>query len=254
MEKGLYQQLSEIQETHWWQEGRREMVRALLNHLHVSKKHRGLDIGCGVGGNLKLIQEYCDHVVGFDYSSVALSIAKEKYSLFHFIKGDANHLSDYFKSQTFGLVTVFNVLYHQWVTNDVNVLKQINSVLSPQGVLVITEPAFQCLRRKHDDLSMGKTRYSLKELKSMIEEAGFVVDYATYFNAMMFLPVVMLKILESIFPPKPHTEGERVKEIELPPVWLNYLLLGVFKMEIMLIKLFGKLPFGVSCLCIAHKP
>jgi SAM-dependent methyltransferase len=255
MQDALYYQLSDIDQTHWWHVGRRNLVKSCLDSLHFPHVNSSLDIGCGTGSNLGLLKQYSAKVTGLDSSTIALNLAKDRYIEEQFIKADANCLQNYFKPDSFGLITMFNVLYHKWIIDDATVVKQIFNLLTPEGFFVITEPAHKFLMRRHDDLDMGKTRYSLKEIEEKLKAAGFIIDKATYFNMISFFPALILKWLESILPkPKSSAHDERVKEIELPPAWLNRFMLFVLNAETIFIKRFGRLPTGLGVLLIAHKP
>lgn len=253
MQDALYDQLSEIDQLHWWHVGRRNLVRSCLDSLHMERVENSLDIGCGAGSNLSFLKEYSSKVTGLDASPVALKLAQTRFPDNDFVKADANHLKDHFKPQSFGMITIFNVLYHQWIKNDEALIKDVFDLLVPGGYVVITEPAHKFLMRHHDELDMGKTRYSLQEMKGMLVRAGFIVDKATYFNMVSFFPALLLKIAESILKPS-QKKGDRVKEIELPPVWLNKFMLGMLNFETKLIDACGRLPTGLGVLCIAHKP
>ena len=254
MKDALYYQLSEIQKTHWWHVSRRYMVTELLKRYFPKKCLLGLDVGCGPAGNLSVLKLFCENVIGFDLSQTALKIAKKEFPLENFILGDANKLVDSFVSTKFGLATVFNVLYHNWINDEVAVLRQIYQLLEPGGRIVVTEPACKFLMRRHDVLDMGKTRYSLNGLKHMLVKSGFVVEVATYFNFFSFLPVLLLKFIERFLPVGVDSDDERVKEIELPPKWINDFMVSVLKTETGLTKLFGGLPIGLGVMIIARKP
>lgn len=256
MYPGMYSQLAEIEDSHWWFISRRRLAETLLSSLNIKKNSKGLDIGCGTGGNLKLLKKYCSQVTGLDLSEFALSLAKKKWSHYKFIHGDANHLSKLFSPKSFGLITIFNVLYHQWVPNESKVLKQIYDILEPRGYLIITEPAFNFLKREHDIIDMGKCRYQLTPFRKLLKNSGFVVISSTYFNIIGFIPALITAFTDffAIKKNKSIPDNKGAKELQILSKPLNKFLLKLMSLERKIIKSIGKIPLGVSLLCIAQKP
>ncbi|HBR15123.1 MAG TPA: hypothetical protein DD723_06235 [Candidatus Omnitrophica bacterium] len=254
MNPGLYAQLARIEDRHWWHVSRRKQVEDVLSRLLPGKTSWGLDIGCGTGGNRNVLAKYCVKAVGLDNSSDALKWATHQWSRSELIRGDANHLDKLFLPETFGLVTVFHVLYHQWIRDEGDILKQAFRVLKPGGYLVITEPAFPCLTRRHDLQDMGKTRYRLGSFQRMLREAGFEIIMGTYVSAVSFLPAFVIKWVERLGKINDSGADDLVEELELPPDWVNQLLLGIMGIERKIICWTGYIPVGTSLLCVARRP
>lgn len=256
MNPGIYVQLAAIEDKYWFHVSRRQLVEDYLTRLNLEKNARGLDIGCGTGGNCKLLEKYCSEVYGLDLSEFALELAKKRGLNNRFIRDDANNLADIFAPESFGLVTIFHVLYHEWISSEQSVLQQVHRILKPGGYVVITEPSFNILKRNHDIQDMGKRRYLLKPFEDMLTNAGFTLISGTYFNSISFLPALATKYLEKISMNKSQITDpdSEVKELQMPNTIINELLIKAIGLERMLIRLFGKAPFGVSLLCIARKP
>lgn len=254
MNPGLYAQLARIEDRHWWHVSRRKQVEDILSRLPLDKTSWGLDIGCGTGGNRNVLAKYCAKAVGLDNSPDALRWAVHKWPRSELIRGDANHLDKLFLPGTFGLVTVFHVLYHQWIRDEGDVLKQVFRVLKPGGYLVITEPAFPCLTRRHDVQDMGKTRYRLGTFKRLLREAGLEVMLGTYVSCVGFLPALMIKWVERMRGINNIDDADPVGELEIPQAWINQFLSGVMGLERKIVRWTGYIPAGVSLLCVARRP
>ena len=97
-------------------------------------------------------------VFGMDHHEAACEFSRRR-NRFLLIKGDANHLP--FKKETFHLITLFDVLYHQHIINDEDVLRQIHELLAPGGFLLITDSAYDFLKSTHDLAVMARHRYTL---------------------------------------------------------------------------------------------
>lgn len=256
MHKRIYSQFFEIEDNHWWFVSRRKLVEDLLSPLvKYDKNNKGLDIGCGTGGNLKLLKKYCFQVIGLDLSKYALKLARKKWPKYKFMHGDTNCLLNFFPQESFDLITIFNVLYHKWILDDLKVLKQVCTILKPGGYFVIIEPAFNILTRKHDFQVMGRKRYSLKECEKLLTNAGFRLIKSTYFNSISFIPACIIVFIDYItrLKNKQFKKSKLVKEIQMPPFLINKLLLTLLSIERQIIKL-SKIPIGVSLFCIARKP
>ena len=109
--------------------------------------------------------------------------------------------------------------------------------------------------RRHDVLDMGKTRYRIKEFESMLKEIGFEHIRGTYFNSISFLPVLILPLLEqSRLLETGHESGEVVDELKIMGPVINKLMSGLLNLERLIIKVFKRIPLGVTLLCIATRP
>ena len=253
MEDEVYAQFAQIEDTHWWYVSRRRLLEVFLSGIDFRPDSVGLDVGCGTGGTLPLVKNYCARAKGLDVSSLALDLARNKYPQYEFIDGDANHLSGLFAPGTFDLVCILNVLYHDWVDSEARVLGGVYDVLRPGGYLVVTEPAFAFLKRSHDRTVMGGTRYRIPEFHRMLVRSGLDLIRSTYFNSISFLPALAIASLERIkHPDQSHNDG--VQELRLAGPVISRLMLAALMAERAVIRICRQLPVGVSLLCLARKP
>lgn len=254
MTEGMYYQLAEIEDKHWWFVSRRNLIHVMLDKYKIPRFENALDIGCGTGGNMAYLANFCDKITGIDLSEIAVKLGREKRPSCNFIHGDANNLDSFFESEAFDLVTIFNVLYHKWISGEVVMLQKIHSVLKPHGYLFITEPAFMHLWREHDIIDMGKKRYTENEIKLLLINQGFKIITSTYFNLISYVPALFLALLYKLkFKPSPVDQTQGVSEINLPGLFINGFMRRVMQTESNLIKKINYLPLGVSVLCIAQK-
>ncbi|MFD1261817.1 class I SAM-dependent methyltransferase [Entomomonas asaccharolytica] len=62
-------------EDDWYEKRKRHLINACLIKQHYNQI---LELGCGTGFNTELLSKRCNFLLGFDFSSIALEIAKEK--------------------------------------------------------------------------------------------------------------------------------------------------------------------------------
>jgi SAM-dependent methyltransferase len=252
MERFTYYQLAEIEDGHWWFVYRRKLVAQLIQSLDGISGEAALDIGCGTGGNLPLLKTYCANAIGIDLSEDAIALARKKFPEDTFLKGDINELRNLYPAESFDLVSDFSVLHHQWVSSDFHSMCDIHRLLRTGGFFVLTEPAFAFLRRANDRLGLGPRRYTLVQLKGLLEKAGFRDVRGTYFNVPAFPIASMLALVERLGLSS-GKHDDRIPELRLPPRWLNNALVRVLLIELVAIHAFGRMPFGVSIACVARK-
>jgi len=129
-----------IENIHWWFSVRRQILNNLISNLNFSKKEWALDVGCGVGSNLKVLKSKEMNVIGLDKSFNALSAIIQMIKL-PLINGDLHRLP--FKTNSFRLVIAMDILEH--LENDEIGIEEIYRVLKNGGVLILTVPAFNFL-------------------------------------------------------------------------------------------------------------
>ena len=256
MRDGFYRQTDRVEGGHWWFRHRRRLMTTLLDQA-ISEPLRGdaraLDVGCGAGGNLETIERRGYFTVGIDRSSLALSLARKSRPGATVVSVDANRLGDCFAAGSFDLVTIFNVLYHRWISEERAVLEQVRRIVRPGGRLLLTEPAFESLRRRHDRVDFGARRYTRRGLVGIVEDAGFAIERATYFNAISLAPAAVVAAMDRLRgTDDPEDGSEQTGELGLPPAPLNRLLLELCRMESFWLRRVGNLPFGVGVMVLAR--
>ncbi|MGH9963022.1 MAG: class I SAM-dependent methyltransferase, partial [Pyrinomonadaceae bacterium] len=177
MERELYVQMRQVEDEHWWFVGRRKIVRHILSSLPLNGSARILDVGCGTGGNLRLLSEF-GQVVGVEHDQNAASIARERNAA-AVTEGSLPNAMP-FASGQFDLIIALDVIEH--IDDDVGSLATLNELLAPAGYLLLTVPAFPFLWSIHDEEHHHKRRYVAPTLRGVVERAGFELRHLTYYN------------------------------------------------------------------------
>jgi SAM-dependent methyltransferase len=256
MQPKTYDNLSAAEETHWWFRHRRAVTLECLRRARIAARDGvALDVGCGTGGNLPLLAAFGSRVVGLDLSERALSLCAAKRDDAVLVRANANAVGQTLAPESIDLASLFNVLYHSWIKDDDAVLEGAHRILKPGGTLVVCEAAFESLRRQRDRLDQGARRYRMAAMKKKIEQAGFEIERATYFNAIGLPPAWLLARLDhwSGAYRRPLDENQKDRDLNVSNVWIQRLAYALTGLERAWLRLGGRLPFGINFLIVARR-
>ncbi|OFW66956.1 MAG: hypothetical protein A2Y74_00525 [Actinobacteria bacterium RBG_13_63_9] len=247
MDRRVYKQLREIEETHWWFRGRRKILRAAIDQAGIRAKSI-LEVGCGAGTNLDLLNELQSDsfISGIDIELEPLRFCVEDRSV-PVCQADFNHLP--FAASTFDMVTALDALEH--VKDDQAALAEMHRVCRPKGAILITVPAFPFLWGNVDVIGHHYRRYGKRELTEKVTHAGFSIHFVRFFNYLLFPPIAAVRLLARLVhhhaSPSENTVRSDFDLVKSGP--LNALLAAIFSMEASMLRVVP--PFGVSLLCVA---
>ncbi len=241
MERRAFDEMASLENTHWWFLGRREIISKLCSQFLNPSGANCLEIGFGTGGNVRFLSTMFRYV-GLELSDYASNLAKENYPQTDFRTGSLPYDLNALAGERFDNVFLLDVLEH--IEQDELSLLKVKEIISEAGVLVLTVPAFRWMWSSHDDVNHHKTRYNLRELREKLQDAGYEVQYISYFNFLLFPLALAQRFFAKYF----KSVGE---SITVPGFGLNALFLWIFKLETRLIPRF-KLPFGLSIVALAR--
>jgi len=241
MDEALYHLHYELEDEHWWFQGRATIVLHLIRHFCLlGKQGQGLDIGCGTGMMLQKLNALCPSV-GIDSSNLAIDYAKKR-GLENVFCGKLTDLG--LNKQVFQIALLLDVIEH--VEDDIALLKQVYECLLPSGSVVITVPAYPWLWSQHDVISHHYRRYTPSSLKRALQCSGFRIRKMSFFNTFLFLPAMIKKYMDRNKPLDPSATIPKVSP------WLNSILKFIFASERHLLP-YINYPFGISIIAIAIK-
>ena len=242
MKRITYEIESDIERSHWWFIGRRALLHMLLSFPDGSSPSSLVDVGCGVGSNLMLFDSMGYHVIGLDSEIYSLSYAKKRHVAISLINGDLLTLP--FKTDSIDLIIATDILEH--LPEDTLGIREIHRTLKRDGRVLFTVPAFQFLWGTQEVAGMHQRRYSKEELLKKIEEQGFRVIRSSYFNFLLFFPILLVRWAVRCLDLTIQSENR----INFP--LMNSILKQIFSLEPHLLR-HVSFPFGVSIFCIAQK-
>ena len=241
MQEHFRQAMAQLENEHWWYRARRTILEKAVDRF-VGDTARALTVGVGAMREAEMLAKRT-RLVAIDRAPINPDCAE--FSL----PTQADALALPFADHVFDAVFIFDVLEH--VDGDDLVLKEIHRVLTPEGRLLITVPAFMFLYGRQDVVSEHKRRYRRGPLARLLEETGFDVEYASYFNTVLFPPIAAMRLLRRIFPERNGDRGASDFDMRLPPP-IERTLESLFSIERHAVGR-AQLPFGISILCSARR-
>lgn len=241
----------QIEDQSFWFHHRNACISAAIDRYGGSQKGPIVDVGGGNGFvSLRLQQS------GFDTILVepGETGAKNAYD-----RGIRNVVCATFQDAQFdqgsvGGIGLFDVVEH--IEQDREFLESLAYCLAPRGRIYVTVPAFNFLRSYSDDDAGHYRRYSKQSLASAFEDAGYNIDYITYFFSVLPLPIFLFRTLPyrlGVLKKDSHDQSTRriqshhgsKKSIS------NKIANAVFKREVVVICEGKRMSFGGSILAVA---
>ena len=229
----------ELYQKHWWWRARTEFVLSVLRRLQPRRGWETiLDIGCGDGLFFDQLSQFGD-VEGVESCPELVSPDNIYRSRIHVRPFDG----DFQPQKRYSLVLMLDVLEH--FENPVAALRHVVELLSEDGMLVVTVPAFMTLWTNHDVLNHHFTRYTRASFSEVAHESCLEVLEARYFYHWTCPMKLGLALAERVFRTNPELPS-------VPAGWINEILYWISKVEQ---KTLSKLPvpFGSSLIVVGVK-
>jgi len=154
-------------------------------------------------------------------------------------------------AETLPAVGLFDVVEH--IRDDSGFLTGIHRLLIPKGRVYVTVPAYQWLWSGEDILAGHSRRYTIPTLRSLLEGAGYTVEFATYFFGFLPLPILVRRVL-------PYRLGFATRQATADAVRSDHshplagrMLQVLARRELSRIAKLRPLRVGGSCMAVARK-
>lgn len=236
-----YERMYRVEDHHWWYAGMRAISAAML--ADVGTPARILDAGCGTGRNAVELEKL-GRTVGVDVSPVPLALAARR-GLTRLARASVGALP--FADGTFDVVTSFDVLCHGAVTDERAALRELRRVLRPGGWLLLHLPAYHWLQSVHDRAVENVRRYSAREARALLADAGFRVRRLTFANTVLF-PLAAAKRLAD----RARGAGEHASDLTTEFGVAGSLFRAVLGLEARLLR-HVDLPFGLTLVALGRR-
>jgi len=158
------------------------------------------------------------------------------------VRGDLQRLP--FGDASIDCLVSADVLCHENVDVE-RALEEARRCLRPDGVLVVSLPAYQWMLSYHDERVKNVRRFTLREVTRLLDASGLTPLYATYWNTFLF-PVMLLRRL---LPASAEQESDVHPYPRPMERFFGMLLAG----ERALLRTGLRLPFGGSVLAVGRR-
>lgn len=241
MRQTEYKKMEMVEKNHFWFLAKRKFLGMVLKRYATTKKLCILDVGCGTGGIMEFLKKNGFKVFGIDVNDEAVKYCRQKD--LEVTSGLATKMD--FLDNIFDIVLALDVLEH--VENDSSAVKEIYRVLKKGGILIATVPAHKFLWSYHDKALHHWRRYNKKEIGILISEK-LNIKLITWIHAYIFLPILIMRWIKNVY--KGGNSESDVKEISRVNNMLGKIC---YIPELIVFKIFGRLPMGASLLVVAEK-
>lgn len=235
--------MAEREQTYWWHVGRLAIIDEMLGKLFPDKDARILNVGCGTGGTIDVIEKYSREVVNIDVSDEAIKFMKKA----GYIARKVGTGKLPFKAEEFDAVVAFDVLEH--IEDEDLALSEWNRILKKDGIVFITVPAYKWLWSGHDESLFHFRRYTATRLRTLVKNHRFNVVKCAYMIVFSTPLVAGFRLLHKIRKSKDVTE--ETSYVQLPSV-VNQSFIGLLKVESKAQR-YINFPFGTSVIGIFRK-
>ncbi len=174
--EGAHSTLMEIEDQSFWFQHRNKCITRLVSNFPPPGDRTIFDVG---GGNGVVAKGLIDS--GFDV--VLVEPGREgvqnalKRGVENIICGTTDNAG--ITNESLPAIGVFDVVEH--IEDDLSFLKHFNDLLQKDGMLYIAVPAYKILWSMADVKAGHYRRYTLRSIRKLVAEAGFSVQYGTYF-------------------------------------------------------------------------
>lgn len=240
MDRDVYTRMRTLEQSHWWFTARREILSRMLGGLGLPPAAKILEAGCGVGGNLEMLQAFGE-VEALEPDAPSRDYIRTRYGLTPsdgLLPGPLPYAAERFDA-----VCAFDVVEH--VDDDAGAVRALAGLVAPGGYMMVTVPAYAWMWSRHDEQHHHKRRYRRAQITGLFEAAGLTLVKASYFNTVLFAPAAAVRLVKRAL---------RIESVDdnLPSPATNTLLHRLFAKEADWLSR-GDLPFGLSILVIGRK-
>jgi SAM-dependent methyltransferase len=241
-----FEYLYNLEESFWWFVAMRKITDTIVSKKLREGPLRILDAGCGTGYNVRHYEGQGHDVFAFDISDHAIAGVKRR----GFSKVCRASVTDIpYRSSTFDLVFSFEVVDELSSEKAAQAVNELHRVLKPGGALFMRLPALEWMRSSHDDDIATAHRYTLPEMRTMLEQGGFHIELASYANSLLFPIVLLRRSLKRLGVGR----GTDVKPLPAGLGWIDPLFRKVLTSEARVLGANRSFPIGLSAICYARK-
>jgi SAM-dependent methyltransferase len=239
-----------VEESSFWFIHRNRCVLTALRNYPPDKGQVIFDVG---GGNGFVSLALAD--AGFEVVLVEPGIHGARNARRRGLKSVicATLSASYFLPNSLGAVGLFDVIEH--VENDRDFLDSTRNLMCQGGRLYATVPAYRALWSAEDVRAGHYRRYTLGAFRSLLEDAGFEVEFASYIFRFLPIPVFVARTLPfrlGVASAPADTRKRAVRDHSLRGGFFGRLMGKLLDREVSRLAARKRIHFGGSCLVVAR--
>jgi SAM-dependent methyltransferase len=245
MHDALYEEMYNMEDSHWWFVARRHIILYLFERYifyRTGSKARICDMGCGCGATLKAFQAKYD-AIGMDSSSKAIEFCSRRGII---VEQGFLPASIPFHDKEFDAILLLDILEH--LEKDKESIMTCSKLLRLGGIMLCTVPACPSLWAKRDNFHGHKRRYKKADFAKLFEVPGLRIELLSFFSTFLFPLIAAVRISSRLL----EKDKYGTTDITLPPSIFNRCFERVFALERYLVPL-GVLPIGSSLVAVCRK-
>lgn len=244
MNAPVYEEMYQVESRHWWFGAKHKIVRNLLARYAPpmpTYKPRVLDLGCGCGYLLHLLQGQYD-AVGMDGFPQAVEFSKRRG-----VHVEVGLLPDSvpFPDASADVVLMLDVLEH--LEDDYACFARAARLLRPGGLAICAVPAYPWLWTQRDVFHQHFRRYTRRAFTSLMNSGGMKSQFVSHMNSVFFPAAVGERLARKFLPLR---EGRG--DLEMPTAPTNAVLREVYAAERVLLGRVS-IPFGLSLISVSRR-
>jgi SAM-dependent methyltransferase len=234
MERKVFESMAENDDVHWWYVGRRRVIADLIRrYVSLPENPRILEIGCGTGHNFDMLRQF-GRLDAIEVDEEVRAIAAKR--LGHAVSEAPLPALPGVADRSYDLVALLDVLEH--VDERPSSLASAATKLAPGGRLLVTVPAYPWMWSGHDVAHHHKLRYSKRQLRDEVAQAGLTIEKIGRFNSFLFPGEAAWRLVSKAM-------GWTGSDDKVPPAPVNVACRYVFGLERYIVGR-NPLPFGLS--------
>ena len=229
-------------DTHWWYRATRQLLDELLTpHLPpLTDATRYLDAAGGVGSTGSWLATRAATVLD-DFEESALSVACSRWSGYEPVRSDISRIPH--PDTCFDASLCVTALYHRLILDPQAVVDELARVAKPGGLVCLMEPGVRRLRRGHDEVTQTARRFTLTDMRDLIDHAGLDLVVATGAYTFLVPPAGILAVVE---------RGAAKSDVGRNESGLGGIFGALARVERSVIRQV-RLPFGLSVIAVGRK-
>lgn len=237
-----------IEDSSFWFQHRNRCILEVMGHFPPSGTL--LDIGGGNGCVARAIQESGQEVILVEPGLAGVQNALKR-GIRQVVRATLEDMGA--QPETVPAVGLFDVVEH--IRDDSGFMARINRCLMPGGRVYITVPAYGWLWSHEDVLAGHSRRYTIRILGRLLQNAGYSVEFATYFFGFLPLPVFFCRVLPYRLGLAPETTSQSAvrSDHEARSQLAALTLEKLTRRELSRLAERRPLKWGGSCLVVARK-